>query len=224
MSFSYEYTKLILKRSAFESYITSHISWIDDYDGSSFTEDLIFILSVRELTIEEKEALDILVAEYVDPESFLIYANSVSSPMETVFSSEPGLTIDNKRVLQTFIFSLCDEPEKVIDAIKMVVEYRCPDVTNPPVDGSIDLLVWDMSRDTQIASINIPLNEIQTRWDQMNANEETGSDTVFRTVMISGIASMTPDYACVWQIRGSTSSNQFDFKLNGLQTIFYNVE
>jgi hypothetical protein len=144
--------------------------------------------------------------------------------METCFNSEYGLIVDGKRVLQTFIFSLSDEPEKVIDAIKTVVEYRCLDVADPPVSGFIDLLIWDTSRDVEIASVNIPLDEIQTKWDTMESNMETGIDTVFRSLMISGIASKTPDYACVWQIRGSTSSDKFDFKLNGLQTIYYNVE
>jgi len=223
-SFGYEYNKVIDKLTAFNNYIVANITWVENFDGISYSEGVVFIYSTRELTTQEHDDLTVLVVAYVDPEVSLIYSNSISAPMETAFSSETGLFIEGKRVLQTFIFSLCDEPEKVIDAIKSVVEYRCFDVSDPPVDGAIDILIWDMTRDTQIANINIPLAEIQTKWDTMASEEETGSDTVFRTFMVSGIASETPNHACVWQIRGSTNSNKFDFKLNGLQTIYYNVE
>lgn len=224
MSIPHDYVKTINRPNAFNVYITTNISWMDAFDGINMTGNQITINSTRVLTIEEQDQLDTLVTNYVDPPYHLVYSDSISASMDTIFTSDPGLVIEGKRVLQTFIFSISDEPAKVIDSIKTVVQYHCLDVSDPPVNGEIDVLIWDMTRDTLIAEINCPLDEIQTKWDDMNSQTLTGPDTVFKTLMIEGLSTLTPDHACVWQIRGSTNSSKFDFKLNGLQTIYYFVE
>lgn len=224
MSFGYDFEKTIIRQTAFNEYLTLNVTWVEFFDGVSISGDQITVHSTRELTTEEQDALALLVTDYVDPPFYLVYSDSISAPMETVFSSEPGLVIGGRRVMQTFIFSICDEPAKVINSIKTVVEYHCLDVSDPPVNGEINVYIWDQTRSVVIADVIIPLSEIQTKWDDMNTQMLTGPDTVFRSLMITGLASLTPDHACVWQIRGSTNSAKFDFKLNGLQTIYYNVE
>lgn len=230
MSTSYTFTKIVNKSDAFEAYIRTKISWVDVYNGFSTYTDNIVIYVQRELTEQEIADLTIYVNEYIDPEFYLVFDRTDSMALHSDYSNDPSnVVINNKDVLQTFIFTNRNSPETVLDGMKTIVEYNIPNVQNfvdvLDEDAFINLEIYDITRDITITNQNIPLNEIAAKWRQMAQNNSTDSDVVYRSAMFTGLMNKTPDHDCVWQIRGYVQPpEKFAYRINGLQYLFYNVQ
>jgi len=227
MNFEYTFIAEIEKPAAFESYLQNNLAWVANYQGNSINtlDNNVKLYSDRELTPLEQSDTTTLIDNYEDPEVFLIFEHGETTPMNTLFTDEVDLTVGGKKVLQTFIFNIPqNEEETVLGSFKTVVEYNCPDTQAFGLisNASIDMEIYDCSRDVQVFQTTISLAEIETKWQGMNLAPE--NDTVFRSAFIGGLQYQLPSHDCVWQIRVSTSHPEFKVRLNSLQQLFYTVE
>jgi hypothetical protein len=197
----------------------------DSYDGVSTNPLTVYVL--RELTVEEKQALDDVIANYVDPSEFLIFNHTENCPMITAYSNSSKLAIvDGKKVMQNFIFPNQNQPNLVLDAIKTIVEYRCDDVTlfsQEPNDRQITVEIYDATRNVSITSIDVPLAEIADQWDQQAQSDPDSKGAAWRSIMFTGIHNKTTSYDCIWQLRLSSPNITFFVGLGSMQNIFYDV-
>ena len=228
MSFTYTFEKQVTKADAFDAYLKQNVAWPSDYQGLSTSQNQITIFVMRELTSEEQADLQTLVDNYTDPAVWLTFDHVETMVMHSHYTDDPeNHIIDNQDVLQTFIFCNMNTPEKVLDSVKTIVEYKCNDLNafTQSNDGNIVLSLYDMTRNTQILSSTIELDEISTRWNTLAQEGNVNSDVVYRSAQFYGLMNKVPNYDCVWQLRGSVEPpGSFTYRVNGLQYIFYNVE
>ena len=227
MSFSYPFEKQVTKADAFDSYLKKNVSWPSDYQGLSTSQNQAVIFVMRELTTEEQTDLQTLVNNYTDPAVWLTFDHVETMAMHSHYTDDTdNHIIDGQDVLQTFIFCNMNTPDTVLDSLKTIVEYKCNDLSTfaASTDGNITLSLYDVTRDVQILSSTIELNEIATRWNTL-AEQNVTKDVVFRSAQFYGLMNTVPNYDCVWQLRGSVEPpGSFTYRVNGLQYIFYNVE
>ena len=224
MEHEYTFIATVTKPNAFKNYVAENIAWatsnvvIDQLAGN------VKLYSTYELSPMELDSATTTIDQYVDPEQFLVFKRANNTPMITQFSDEITLEADGKKVMQTFIFTDPSTEGLVLDSFKTIVEYNCPDTQAfGLVSGaSIDFEIYDLTRDLQVLSENIPLSEIETKWKGMNLSPE--NDTVFRTSFFGSLHYQLPTHDCVWQIRVSVSHPEFKVRLNSLQQLFYEVE
>lgn len=187
----------------------------------------VIILANRELTIPEKADLDVFVNAYVDPAEFLTFNHTDTCTMNTMYSNDPSLSQSgDKKVMQTFIFTNQNSVDVVLDSIKTIVEYRCPDVTmfsQEPNNRQIVVDIYDVTRDYLIAELTIPLSEIASEWDQKAIDTPNSSASKWRTLMFTGLHTKTTNYDCIWQLRVSNQNPTFFVGLGSMQHIFYDV-
>lgn len=228
MSFDYSFDKQVTKADAFDSYLRQNVAWPSDYQVLSTTQNQITIFTMRELTSEEQTDLQTLVNNYTDPAVWLTFDHVETMVMHSHYTDDPvNIIIDNKDVLQTFIFCNRNTPQTVLDGMKTIVEYRCDDLSTfaNSTDGNIVLSLHDMTRDVEILSSTIELAEISTKWNNLAMEGNVISDVVFRSAQFYGLMNVVPNYDCIWQLRGSVEPpGSFKYRVNGLQYIFYNVE
>ena len=228
MEFEYSFIATINKPHAFQDYLLSNITWGDAYirNEPNILENNVSLYTNRELTPPELEATTSVIDLYVDPLFFLIFEHAENTTMITEFTSSAELTINGKKVLQTFIFSAPSNSEDIVlDSFKTIIEYNCTNTLLFELisNSFIVLEIYDLTRDVQIFETNIPLDEIETKWKGMILPPE--NDTVFRSSFIGGLQYQTPNHDCVWQIRVSLSHpTAFRVRLNSLQQLFYKVE
>jgi hypothetical protein len=155
------------KPGACDAAIRSHINWVSNYNGLS-TGPLTIYTGVA-LTDAQLSDLTVFVNGYTDPAVFLAFDHSVNFPLHTHTTLETDLTfVDNKAVLQTLIFEASYTNNTVVlDSIKTVVEYICPNVHDfiSSTSGNISLEIFDITRNTSICSDTIELNEIASGWN-----------------------------------------------------------
>lgn len=222
--YQYIFTKAITKFNAFVKYISDNLIL---HTGMSLQGDTLSIEFTEALSTEALDNLTTIIANYEDPIFFLTFSHTETYPM---FSSRtttelPSVIVDDKKVLQTFIFSNKDAENTILNSLKTVIEYTCPLVENfTGISGIANFEIYDIDRNVSISNLDIPLNEISTEWETMRANGFTGPNTIYRSVFITDLRSSVADYDCKWQFRGKTNSTLFNFKLNSLQYIFYTVE
>lgn len=211
--------------SAFDAYLRAHIDWVADYEG--FSTGPVTVYVSRALNPTEKSALDALVAAWVNPAKFLIYDRVEPLPMYTnlVTDAQSPTLVDGKKVLQSFIMTNRNSEDNVMDALKTIVEYVCPDpvaFAADPVARDITLELYDITRNVSISTLVIALGDIQSAWNALNTSDATAT---WRSAMFMGLHTKTTNYDCIWQIRAAASTpSTFTFRLCGLQQIFYSVE
>jgi hypothetical protein len=230
MSFPYNFPKSdIQKIQAFEFYIKSNISWVNDYLGLSYSENVVTIFVSRTLTTEEVSALDTLIVNYVDPDQFLIFDHSESCPMKSEWTNDPDAEIINgKTLVETLILNNIagGSEDDVLDSFKTIVEYYIPNVSllGTGSTASINIEIFDITRNYLISNTNVELGSIQNTWATLAESGSTAPNTQFRSTMICGLNKKLCNHDCVWQLRCSTTPNNiFDIRLNSLQYLFYKI-
>lgn len=218
--------KIVNKPVALDKLIRSNISWGMDFNGVS-TDPLVVYFS-RELTIEEDEELHQIVENYTDPAIFLVYDHSNTLSMYSHYTNDDAnIKTDGKCVLQTFIYNNPSANNGlVLDSVKTIVEYACPNVQNflNTTSGNISLSIVDITRNVVIFDLTKELDTIALEWNSMAATGSTESNTVFKSVQFDGLMNKTPNYDVIWQFRGNTSNDTFTYRCNSLQYLFYNVQ
>lgn len=209
---NYSFPNLVVKAAAFDHYIRTNVSWASVFGG--IVTDPMTIVSQRELTPEEYTELETLVSNYVDPAVFLSLNNTFSYPLLSSHNTNPeNVIIDDLSVLQTFIFNSASNNNDglVMDSCKTVVEYLVEENFSGTT-APITLQIFDVTRNTPIAT------------STFTVDLPAGPQTFFKTHTFYGINSNTTNYDCILQIRASSSTTGFSFRLNGWQYLFYNVE
>jgi hypothetical protein len=223
---SYEFpNSTAAKLIALDAYIRKNINWADDFEG--LFENPISVQVSRELTTSELTALTTLVESYTDPAYFLNFNHTENLALHSHFTTDfDNVVIDNKNILQTFIFSNRNNNGLVLDSCKTIVEYNCPNVQNfaNTTSGSINLGISDVTRGITITEKTIDISNIASQWNTLAQTGSTSSSTIFTSTSFEGLMNKTTGYDCIWQLVGNVSdSSKFTFRLNGLQFLFYDV-
>lgn len=235
MSFPYLFNKTVAIPDALNKYLRDNLTFQSLYTSLSTDVEngTVTVYMSEELTMLQLDELTTLVTNYVDPEIFLSLNHCETFALHSHFTADfDSLLVDGKYIIQTIIFQNPGNTEDlVLDGMKTVVEYTCPDPaafyasTGGATLGDVTLQIYDVSRNITIASQVISLNEISDRWNTLGAAEQTTRDTVWRSHMFTGLMNMICNYDCVWQVRGLVSDPAtFDYRINGLQYLFYDVQ
>jgi hypothetical protein len=212
------------KPGACDQYLRTNLpnSCVDNYQGLSTGPTIIEFN--KTLTIEEQDALNILMANYIDPEVFLVLNHTENITLHSdFFQNINNSIIDNKCIFQTVIYTNQNENNLVLDSMKTVVEYYCPNVQNylNTTTGNITLEIYDITRDYSIGSINQNLNEIAVHWNTLANQNITTGNTIYRSIQFSELRNACPNYDVILQLRGTQSDANFDYRLHSLQYLFY---
>ncbi len=227
MSYSYSFPDIVCgKAGACDVYIRKNINWDNLFEGISTPP--LTVLTNTSLTESQLSELTTLINAYVDPEVYLTFDHVETLTLNSKFNNEAdNIVIDNKNVIQTFIYSTQNiSPPTVLDGMKTIVEYHCPNVQNylNTTSGNISIEIYDLTRNTSISNKTINLNEIAISWNQLAQTGSTDGSTVYRSTLFTGLMNKSPNYDVALQLRGTTSDSNCEFRCNSLQYIYYNVE
>lgn len=224
---SYQFPNIVCNKvGACDQYIRANIDWVSNFDGISTGPMTIY--TNNPLTDIELTNLTTLINSYVDPAVFLAFDHAETLPLHSNFNTDADTDIINqKSVIQTFIYSTLNiRKPTVLDAMKTIVEYNCPNVQNylNTTTGNISLEIYDTTRNVSITTNIIDLNEIAVNWNILAQTGSTEGNTIYRSALFTGLMNKSPDYDVVLQLRGLTSDSKCEFRCHSLQFIYYNVE
>lgn len=226
MSSSYPFPNIVCgKAGACDAYIRANIDWGNHFSGISTVP--LTVYTDTPLTSTQFSSLTILINAYVDPAIFLVFDHADTLTLNSNFNTDSATFINGKNILQTFIYSTLNiSTPTVLDGVKTIVEYHCPNVQNyqNTTTGNISLEIYDITRDVSIATNNISLNEIGTKWNDLAKTGSTQGNTVYRSTLFTGLMNKSPNYDVVLQLRGNTADLNYQFRCNSLQFLYYNVE
>lgn len=217
-------TITVNKIGACDEYIRANVDWVSIFDG--LTSNPLVVHTLESLTELQLTNLTTLLGSYVDPNIYLVVDHTSTLTLHSHFTNDSiNVIIDNKEVIQTLIFPVKTSDTYVLDTAKTVIEYNCP---NPQAflnttSGNITLDIFDITRNCCVSSRTVNLNEIATSWNTLAQSGSTVGNTVYRSLMFSGLMNTTPNHDVIFQFRGATSNSDFSFRMNGLQYIYYNV-
>ena len=164
-SYPYIFSNIVCgKVSACDAYVRNNINWVSHFQGISTVP--LTVYSDIPLTEPQLAALTILMNAYVDPAVFLVFDHVDTFPLHSEFTNDTENSISNGNVvLQTFIFSSNNIANNVVlDSLKTVVEYKCPNVQNflNITSGNslqTNISIKDITRNVLIASQNINIDD-----------------------------------------------------------------
>lgn len=224
---SYQFPEVVCgKVGACDQYIRKNIDWISNFQGVSSNPLTIY----TEIPLTEIQLSDLttLLNGYTDPEIYLSFDHVDTLTLNSKFNNDPdNIIIDGKNVIQTFIYSTQNiSIPTVLDGMKTIVEYHCPNVQNylNTTSGNISIEIYDLSRNLSISTQTINLNEIAVSWNNLAQTGSTEGNTVYRSILFTGLMNKSPNYDVALQLRGSTSDSNCKFRCNSLQYLYYNVE
>jgi hypothetical protein len=212
----YNFTKSVTKPPAFDDYLRKRVDSAV-YDGVAISGDSVILLTKSELTPAQLSQITQWINDYVDPEIFLQYNHTESSPAYSDFSNSTSLF-----PLQTLIFVNRNQDNQVLDACKTIITYSTEDVSQfaNVESASITFEIYDITRNWQISTQTIDItSDILASWK----SQGTGSAESYKSAMFTGLYNKVPDYDCIWQFKASVSNPNFKVRMNGLQYIFYDV-
>jgi hypothetical protein len=223
--YTYNFPEKIVTKVGALQQVLEQSSLKNVLDGIDYAPLVVSMTS--ELTELQLSDLTTLINNYTDPEFYLTLDHTTSLALHSHFTTDTdNVIIDDKDILQTIIYTASGETSNVVlDGCKSIVEFYCP---NPQsflntTSGSINIEIYDITRNISIANKTIELNDIAVQWNALaNAGSTTGN-TVFQSTQFTGLKNKNPDYDCVFQLRGNTSNQDFTFRLNGLQYLYYSV-
>ncbi|KAJ3084863.1 hypothetical protein HK102_000532 [Quaeritorhiza haematococci] len=111
--------------------------------------------------------------------------------------------------VSTFINS---SSNRVLDALKTVVQFRVPESFSGTA-MTLRFQVFDRSRRIIMADRTLNVGSLLTT--------KTGPQTVYQSVMISDLSSNAVNYDTVWHLNLAVSSQAVYVSLHGLQLFFY---
>jgi hypothetical protein len=223
MSFQYQFTKTIEKPIAFEDYLVKNFPL---ELSVSIELNTVNIGCVTELTTEQLTLLTTLITDYTDPAVFLQLAYTESM----IGASESTMTTTLKDV-QTFIYESVVDAEgnnvnndgTKLDCIKSILKLTADDISvfSDLGTGSVDVELYDSTRDIMIDDITIDISSILADWQTRAQNNETGPVTAYKSFMIFGLLDKGTNFDCIWTFRLAVSDVRIKARLNGLQKLFY---
>jgi len=222
---NYSYPNITVnKPGACDQYLRNNLpgSCVNNYQGLSTSPTIIEFN--RSLTFDEINDLNILMSNYIDPDIFLVLDHTETVALNSNFSNELNNTIiDDKCVFQTIIFKNQNNNSLILDSMKTVIEYNCPNVQNylNTTSGNISLEIYDITRNYSIGSISLDLNEIGVHWNTLANENNTSGNIIYRSFQFTELGNICPDYDIILQLRGTQSDSNFDYRLHSLQYLYY---
>lgn len=217
---SYTFTKAIIIFTAFDNYLSTHLDSSYQYDGSSYSDGIVAVNTLIELTSEQNDALTTLVNDYVDPPYYLKLDHTTICNLTSI-----NYAIDDTPVtFQTFIATNSDTSDIYLGSIKSVFEYHCDNVADFTniTSGSIDFLVKDITRNVDIISTTVNIDNIISQWNTLANSGSTTGSTIYKCGFFGGLLNKTPNYDTIWQLSGQVPNFQpFQYKINGIQYLYY---
>jgi hypothetical protein len=224
---TYNFSKVPALPDAFENYLNVNNAPL--FAGFSSTQGVLSILTSDVLTTSQLDMLTTLVNNYIDPPYYLQLDHKNSVPLYSQYTSNKDLAMSDNSllVLQTLIFPGETTEDIVLDEIKTVFEYHCPNVQNflNSTTGSLTYQIYDMSRNIEITTQTIDLMSegIIPKWNTLAQTGSTISNSIYKTKQLNGLMNKTPNYDCVWQLRLSNPT-LFSARINGLEYLYFQKE
>lgn len=196
------------------------------FNGCELTGDQLTIQTTEPLSEEQISTTTSLVTNYVEPPYDLNLSHTESIALHSHYTSDPDLVIINDRsVVQTMIFTNRNNQDSsvVLNSMKTVFEYNSQNVQSflNVTTGSVQFEIFDISRNYQLCLETLDISDIVSDWNTLAQTGSTSGNTVYRSFMCDGLMNKTTNYDCIYQFRMSTSSPDFNLRMNGLQWIFY---
>jgi hypothetical protein len=163
---------------------------------------------------------------------FLVFDHVETFPLHSHFTNDPDNSVSNGNVtLQTFIFSSNNLSNNVVlDSLKTIVEYKCPNVQdflNITSGNSLQtgLSIEDLTRNVTISSQNIDINDIVVIWNNLANSGVTGGNIQYKSIQYTGLINKNLGHDCIWQLSSPDPIvPNFTFRCHSLQYQYYNVE
>lgn len=224
---SYPFPNVVCgKVGACHQYVKDHVDWVSNFVG--ITSEPLTVYTNNPLTDVQLAALTVLMNAYVDPAVYLVFDHAETLPLHSHFNTDiDAVIVNDKNIMQTFIYSTLNiSTPTVLDSIKTIIEYNCPNVQNylNTTSGNISLEIYDITRNVSIATNVLDLNEIAVNWNSLAQTGSTQGNTIYRTTLFNGLMNKSPNYDVILQLRGSTSDSKCQFRCNSLQFLYYNME
>ncbi|KAJ3080047.1 hypothetical protein HK102_003352 [Quaeritorhiza haematococci] len=173
------------------------------WDSLDYTPTTIVFRSKTPLSPEEQTALTEYIRSFPNPTSFLELEQIDNYPSQSMETNAQDLT-----TVSTFINS---SSNRVLDALKTVVQFRVPESFSGTA-MTLRFQVFDRSRRIIMADWTLNVGSLLNR---------TGPQTVYQSVMISDLSSNAVNYDTVWHLNLAVSSPAVYVSLHGLQLFFY---
>jgi hypothetical protein len=130
--------------------------------------------------------------------------------------------------VQSFIFPSSGNSDDgtLIDSLKSILKITALDVASfaNATTGTLTIELYNYTRDYSITTKVINIDGIVQDWATMASENVTGPNTVYQSVMFSGLMSHTTNYDNIWVFRIGVSDVNMEIRMNGLQKLFYSVE
>ena len=230
---SYEFPNVYVSLlGACQQYIIDNIDWQSNFNGL-VTNPYLTVLTNAPLSDVQLSNLTTLLNNYQDPSVWLIFNHTASYPLHSHYSNDLDNTVSDGYILmQTWIFSILDtqNTDVALDSIKSVIEYNCPNVQNflNITSGNAlntGLIISDLTRNIDIASQDIDINDIVTIWNGLAQTGSTEGNIQYKSIQYTGLMNKIPtNYDCIWQLKTQQPIDpNFTFRCHGLQYLFYDV-
>lgn len=211
----------VQKPLALNQYVENMFS--GNYIGLNYSGGTVYDFNFKkQLTQEQRTQLDTLVANYTDPESWLVLNHKESMPMTTNNCNSIDFTN-----LHTFIMTCGTEYASPCSDFKTIINCNTPAIEafadyDENSNDTITLQIYCSTRDIVVIEEVIDVTNILKEWKTLANNGQTGYAQKYMSKQIYGIADKIPsDFDCVWSFIGKVSNPLFQFSLNGLQKLFY---
>ena len=233
MSFSYPYPNCICNiADSLDFYLRANLDSSFEYSGiNTYPTTVLTQVSLTDTQLTE---LTPLMNAYTDPAVWLTFDSTSISCLHSHWNTDTDNSIVYEGttanvIPQTFIYSVLNQQinSTVLDGLKTIVEYNCPNVQNylNTTSGSIYLEIYDITRDTQITYQNIDISDIASTWNTLAQTGSTVGNTIYKTVQYSGLMNQNPSYDVIWQLRTNNGGDsKFIYRCNCMQYLYYQVQ
>jgi len=223
---NYSFNVTVNKPVAFEAYLSQNFTGIPYSD--SIEDGTVIITTQTPLTDDQLASLTTIVDAYVDPAVYLELAHTES--MIGVSQSNGGTGLAD---VASFIYESVFDSNgnsidtygdgSVLDAFKSILKITTTDVSqfSDMSTGSINIELWDTTRNMSINSMTVDISSIITAWQTLAQGGQTGPVTAYQSFMMFGLMNYGTNYDCIWIFRLSVSNTAINVRLNGLQKLFY---
>lgn len=220
---TYSFFRNIVKYDAFDAYLRARLPTFNGFYAVPETQQFVLSFTAT-LTVEDKATIDALVAAYVDPEAWLVLANTSEQFLSTDMCN--SLT---PVVLQSFIVSPYNSEDAVMDSIKTVVNFKVDDIsglasvpTGTVFSATIELFNFTLNK-TVMTVVKDFTSKIEEWKQEAIANGASGLRTHWSTAQFFGLRTLVPGSDNIWQARLSVSHPAVSASLNSMQRLFYHV-
>ena len=224
-SFNYSDYPNISFQEGLDQYLLNNLG-SELYNGVVFNDELFIIITNSVLTNDEITNLQTLLQNYTAPPYILTFNSTDTLTMHSHYNDDTDVISDSSgnSILQVMIYNNSNNPNTVIDGLKTIVEYYCPNVQNylNVTSGSLYIQIFDITRQIAITEKTIDISNITSSWNTLAQSGSTQSNYVLQSVLFDGLNNKTCGYDCIWSTMVKPSDSNFKVRFHSLQHLLYN--